>query len=69
MVAVLRCGQPKLLNKRDFQAGSGFPLSRKGATIRPTSAPVDAILAVFPQTRRSVPKRAIGWAKFRAYMG
>jgi hypothetical protein len=59
----------KLLNKRDFQAGSGFPQRWKRATIRPKLAPMDTTLAGFPQGWRAVPKRAIGWAKFRAYMG
>jgi hypothetical protein len=56
------------LNKRDFQAGSGFLLFQKRATIRPKSAPIGVTLAVFSKARPSVPKRAIGWAKFRAYM-
>jgi hypothetical protein len=63
---------PKLLNMRDFQAGSGFP---PGSKTRYNLTPVNPLanrrehrLGLFPSARLFVPKRAIGPAKFRAYM-
>jgi hypothetical protein len=57
----------KLLNMRDFQPLSGFPSQPKRATIA-RSQTGEIIGLANPQTRVLKPKRAIGRAKFRAYM-
>jgi hypothetical protein len=61
-------GMAKLLNKRDFQALSGFPSPRIRATIRRRQMGKSNRPGLFPPAWLFMPKRAIGWAKFRAYM-
>jgi hypothetical protein len=61
-------GCPKLLNMRDFRALSGFPSQPKRATIRRPQTGESIGLAYFPLARPLMPRRAIGRAKFRAYM-
>jgi hypothetical protein len=62
----------KLLNMRDFRALSGFPSGPKRATTHQPQTGESIGLAHFlgpiPQPRPLMPKRAIGRAKFRAYM-
>src|SRR5947209_19221600 len=50
----------KLLNKRDFPAGSGFLWPSKRATIRSLS-PVDVSLAAFFRKRPAVPAKTRHW--------
>ena len=59
---------PKLLNMRDFRALSGFPSQLKRATIRWPQTGGSIGLAYFREARPFMPTRAIGRAKFRAYM-
>jgi hypothetical protein len=57
---------------RDFRALSGFPSQPKRATIAVPqtgeSIGLAYSLGLFPQARPLMSKRAIGRAKFRAYM-
>ena len=65
--ARFRAGRSKLLNKRGFRGRIEFPLARKTRYNSPDYR-VERDAGGFRLTR-SVPKRAIGWATFRAYMG
>ena len=58
----------KLLNMRDFRASEGFPSLPKGATIQPWQPGKSTGLAHFRRHGLDHAKRAIGLAKFRAYM-
>jgi hypothetical protein len=54
---------------RDFQGMIGFPLAAKTRYNPLLGKPARAVgLALFPPTWVFEPNRAIGWAKFRAYM-
>jgi hypothetical protein len=53
---------------RDFQAVSDFPSRPKRATIRRPQTGDSIGLAYFREAWLFMPKRAIGRAKFRAYM-
>jgi hypothetical protein len=63
---------PKLLNMRDFQAGSGFPPGSKTrynlTLVNPWQTGESTGLGLFPPAWLFMPKLAIGPAKFRAYM-
>jgi hypothetical protein len=58
----------KLLNPRDFRAGSGFPLCAKTGYNLPAANGREHRLGTLPGVFTMTPKYATGRAKFRAYM-
>jgi predicted lipid-binding transport protein (Tim44 family) len=58
----------KLLNMRDFRALSGFPLAAKTRYNSMVANRLEHCLGLFPPAWPFMPKRAIGQAKFRAYI-